>query len=542
VNLAVLADQHAAGDPALYEGGTWFTWGEVRRRAGAAAAALVALGVGPDDRVAIVWPTSVDFVVAYLGVLAAGAVAVPLNPNSPANELGRELKVVEPAVVLAAGAAAAVPRVPHVVLPAEVVAAMGEKAREARVWEEFSAAREEAAEVAAQDTAPSEEAERAEGLEPTKPATTGPEAGADEEHHLHPTPRQESDLAVLLFTSGTAGDPKAAMLSHGNLMANLRQMLGIPEIFRADDVGLVALPLFHVFGLNVALGLCLATGAALVLDTRFDAAASLKQVHDLGVTTLLGVPTMFAAWADAPGQDANGPSPLAGVRRAISGAAALDPEVASRFESRYGITIWQGYGLTEASPAVSTSLGTGRNRPGSVGRPLPGVEVQLVDEDEEPVLDGDPGEIWVRGANVFGGYWHDPTATSKVLADDGWLRTGDIGVIGEEGDLFVVDRSKDLVIVSGFNVFPAEVERVVASVPGVAEVVVIGRPDASTGETVEAVIVAAPGGAVTEELVRAYCAANLTRYKCPTSIRFVAELPHGLVGKALRKALRDRPA
>ncbi|HXQ61539.1 MAG TPA: AMP-binding protein [Acidimicrobiales bacterium] len=542
MNLAVLADQHAAGDRALYEGGTWFTWGEVRRRAGAVAAALVALGVGPDDRVAIAWPTSVDFVVAYLGVLAAGAVAVPLNPNSPANELGRELRVVEPAVLLAAGAAAAVPRVPHVVLPAEVVAAMGEKARDAEVWEEFSAAGEEAAEAAAQDAAPPEGAERAERVEPTQPATTGPEAGADEEHHLHPTPRQESDLAVLLFTSGTAGDPKAAMLSHGNLMANLRQMLGIPEIFRADDVGLVALPLFHVFGLNVALGLCLATGAALVLDTRFDASESLKQVHDLGVTTLLGVPTMFAAWADAPGEDPNGPSRLAGVRRAISGAAALDPEAASRFESRYGITIWQGYGLTEASPAVSTSLGTGRNRPGSVGRPLPGVEVQLVDEDEEPVLDGDPGEIWVRGANVFGGYWHDPTATSRVLTDDGWLRTGDIGVIGEEGDLFVVDRSKDLVIVSGFNVFPAEVERVVASVPGVAEVAVIGRPDASTGETVEAVIVAAPGGAVTEELVRAYCAANLTLYKCPTSIRFVAELPHGLAGKALRKVLRDQPA
>jgi long-chain acyl-CoA synthetase len=250
---------------------------------------------------------------------------------------------------------------------------------------------------------------------------------------------------------------------------------------------------------------------------------------------------MFAAWADAPGGPSGDSSPLAGVRRAISGAAALDPEVAARFERRYGIAIWQGYGLTEASPAVSTSLGTGRNTPGSVGRPLPGVEVQLMDEEGEPALDGDPGEIWVRGANVFGGYWNDAAATAKVLGDDGWLRTGDIGVIGAEGDLFVVDRSKDLVIVSGFNVFPAEVERVVASVPGVAEVVVIGRPDATTGESVEAVIVAAPDSAVTEELVRAYCAANLTRYKCPTSIRFVTELPHGLTGKALRRALRDRP-
>jgi long-chain acyl-CoA synthetase len=190
---------------------------------------------------------------------------------------------------------------------------------------------------------------------------------------------------------------------------------------------------------------------------------------------------------------------------------------------------------------VSTSFGTGRNRPGSVGRPLPGVEVQLVDEEDEPVLEGDTGEIWVRGDNVFSGYWRDAAATSEVLTDEGWLRTGDIGVIGEDGDLFVVERSKDLVIVSGFNVFPGEVERVVASVPGVADVAVVGRPDPTTGETVEAVIVVAPGATVTEELVRAYCAANLTRYKCPTSIRFVSELPRGLVGKALRRALRDQP-
>ncbi len=373
-----------------------------------------------------------------------------------------------------------------------------------------------------------------------KEAASSP--GADAEQYLHPTSREESDLAVLLFTSGTAGEPKAAMLTHGNLMANLRQMLGIPEILRADDIGLVALPLFHVFGLNVALGLSLATGAALVLDTRFDATGSLSQAHDLGVTTLLGVPTMFAAWADAPGTDAGGPSPLAGVRRAISGAAALDAAVAERFERRYGVAIWQGYGLTEASPAVSTSLGTGRNRPGSVGRPLPEVEVQLMDEADEPVLEGDPGEIWVRGANVFAGYWRDPAATARVLTGDGWLRTGDVGVIGEEGDLFVVERSKDLVIVSGFNVFPAEVERVVASVPGVAEVAVIGRSDVTTGEAVEAVIVVTPGSVVTEELVRAYCAANLARYKCPTSIRFVSELPRGLAGKALRRALRDQSA
>jgi long-chain acyl-CoA synthetase len=531
MNLAVLADQHSAADRALYEGGRWHSWGEVRRRAVAVAAGLVELGVNHDDRVAIVWPTSVDFVVAYLGVLAAGAVAVPLNPNSPANELGRELAVVEPVVMLAGGPAGVVPRVPHVVLPADVAASTGAKKLGARVWEEFSAVRS--------------------GEEPDSPGDSAqpdsesgespPDAVTGDDHPLHPVSRRESDLGVLLFTSGTAGAPKAAMLTHGNLMANLQQMLAIPEILGVDDVGLVSIPLFHIFGLNVALGLALATGASLVLDTRFDVAGSLSEVEALGVTTLLGVPAMFAAWSDAPDSGARDTRPLAGVRRAISGAAALDSDVAARFERRYGIGIWQGYGLTEASPAVSTSLGTGRNRPGSVGRPLPGIEVQLVDEGGEAALEGDPGEIWVRGANVFAGYWRDPTATAQVLTDDGWLRTGDIGVIGEEGDLFVVDRSKDLIIVSGFNVFPAEVERVLAMVPGVAEAVVVGRSDAITGEAVEAVIVSAPGAVVTEELVRAYCTANLARYKCPTSVRFVTELPRGLVGKALRRALRDQP-
>lgn len=537
MNLAVLVDQHAAGDRALYAQGTWHTWGEVRRRAVAVAAALKELRVGPEDRVAIVWPTSVDFVVAYLGVLAAGAVAVPLNPNSPPNELGRELAVIEPVVVFANGPVGAVPSVPHVVLPAAVVTAE-RMPGEPRTWEEFSAVAK--SEPGSATTPDLEAASEAGSSDADADADT--DTGADDGHLLHPVEREESDLAVLLFTSGTAGEPKAAMLSHGNLTANLRQMLAVPEILRADDVGLVALPLFHVFGLNVALGLSLATGAALVLDTRFDAAQSLQQVEDLGVTTLLGVPTMFSAWADMPDTGAGRAPALAGVRRAISGAAALDADVAVRFERRYGIEIWQGYGLTEAAPAVSTSLGTGRNRPGSVGRPLPGVEVQLVDDEDEPVLEGDTGEIWVRGDNVFVGYWRDATATSSVRTDDGWLRTGDIGVIGQDGDLFVVDRSKDLVIVSGFNVFPAEVERVVASVPGVAEVAVIGRPDPTTGETVEAVIVVAPGAVVTEELVRAYCAANLTRYKCPTTIRFVPELPRGLVGKALRRALRDQPA
>jgi len=505
LNLALLVEQHPATSNAMYQEGAWHTWGEVRSRADALSRALKAEGVRPDDRVAISWPTSVDFVVAYLGVLATGAVAVPLNPNSPPAELAAEVRVVGATVLLAGGAA-----VTSTAQPAW--SAEGVRVLTASAYE-----------------LPGAET----GRESEMPVDDSSSVAGD----LLVADRSDGDLAALLFTSGTAGAARPAMLTHGNLTSNLRQMLDVPEIFDADDVGLAAVPLFHVFGLNVALGLALATGAALVLEERFDPAGSLELVRELGVTTLLGVPTMFAAWADYPGADVGA---MAGVRHAIAGAAAMPVDVAERFEGRFGVPVWQGYGLTEASPAVSTSLGTGRNRPGSVGRPLPRVELRIVDESGEQVLDGDPGEIWVRGPNVFAGYYDDEEATSEVLTSDGWLRTGDVGVIGDDGDLYVVDRKKDLVIVSGFNVFPAEVERVISDVRGVSGAVVVGRPDPLTGEAVVAAVVKEPGADVTEDLIRAFCAERLARYKCPSSISFVAELPTGLAGKALRRAVREQ--
>lgn len=488
MNLAAVVAGHDPGAPALHDDAGWHRWGEVRARAQAVADGLRRLGTGPGDRVALVWPTSADFVVGYLGILGAGAVAVPLNPNSPAAELGGELAAVEPRVVLAGGPAL------------DALAAVGTGARL----------------VAGDDWA---------GL-------SAPAAGG-----YDPVARADDDLAVLLFTSGTAGAPRAAMLRHGNLAANLRQMLAVPgEMVRAGDVGLAAVPLFHIFGLNVALGLTLATGAALVLETRFDPVDALRLVDELGVTLLVGVPTMFAAWADPA---VAGAEVLGRVRRAVSGAAALEPAVAAAFEDRFGVPLWQGYGLTEASPAVTTSVGTGRHRPGSVGRPLPGVEVRLVDEGGDDVLEGDPGEIWVRGPNVFAGYWRDDAATAEVLTADGWLRTGDVGVLGADQDLFVVDRRKDLIIVSGFNVFPGEVEEAARAVPGVADAVAVGRADPDSGEAVELFVVRSPDAAVAEAEVTAGCAAALARYKCPARVRFVDELPRGLHGKALRRALRE---
>jgi long-chain acyl-CoA synthetase len=487
VNLADLVLRHGADDRAFHDGERWTTWGEVRARAASVASALAA-DVEDGARVAIIRPSSVEFVADYLGVLAAGAVAAPLNPQSPPAELADELVRLEPSMVLCA--------------------------------EDLAGA---VAEVHGRRSAGSPHYHVA----PSTPSAEG---------ELSVVDRRPSDPAALLFTSGTAGAPRAAVLSHGNLRANLDQMLSLPgEIARSDDIGLTAVPLFHIFGLNVALGLTLATGGALVLEERFDPTASLELAGRLGVTTLVGVPPMYAAWAElADGQ-------LRSVRLAVSGAASLPAEVATRFEGRTGVPLWQGYGLTEASPAVTTALGTGRNRPGSVGRPLPGVELRLVDEGGSDALEGDPGEIWVRGPNVFGGYWRDPAATAEVLTGDGWLRTGDVGVLGDEGDLFVVDRRKDLVIVSGFNVFPGEIEDVARRVPGVIDAVAVGRPDAVTGEALELFVVRDPAAApVSESDITDACGVALARYKCPAGVRFVDELPKGLAGKALRRALRQQ--
>lgn len=487
MNLAELVLHHPADARAFHDGERWTTWGELRARAASVAAALADVEHGAP--VAIIRPSSVEFVADYVGVLASGAVAAPLNPQSPPAELADELVRLEPSVVLCDEA-----------LAGGLEEAYGPRS----------------------------------GVVAPRYHVASSTSSAQGE--LSVVDRQPSDPAALLFTSGTAGAPRAAVLSHGNLRANLDQMLSLPgEIARHDDIGLTAVPLFHIFGLNVALGLTLATGGALVLEERFDPAASLALCGSLGVTTLVGVPPMYATWADlADGE-------LRSVRLAVSGAASLPAEVASRFEERTGVPLWQGYGLTEASPAVTTSLGTGRNRPGSVGRPLPGVQLRLVDEGGADVLQGDPGEIWVRGANVFGGYWRDPAATAEVLSGDGWLRTGDVGVLGDEGDLFVVDRRKDLVIVSGFNVFPGEVEDVARRVPGVVDAVAVGRPDPVTGEALELFVVRGPDAtAVSEGDIARACGLALARYKCPAGVRFVTELPKGLAGKALRRALRQQ--
>jgi long-chain acyl-CoA synthetase len=343
------------------------------------------------------------------------------------------------------------------------------------------------------------------------------------------------DLAQLLFTSGTAGHPRAAMHTHGNVSSNLEQVASSHGAgLGPDDVVFGVLPLFHTFGLNAMLLAGLRAGACVVLVQRFDPATALDTIVERGVTAVPGAPPMWVAWADLP--DAP-PNAFAKVRLAVSGAAKLPEDAARRFRDRYGVEIAEGYGLTEATAVVTTSLG----RPvkvGSIGVPLPGVEVRLVDADGSDVLAGDAGEIWVRGPNVFAGYWRDPEATARVLDGDGWLRTGDIAVADGDGSLYLVDRAKDLIIVSGFNVFPAEVEEVLLEHPAVAEAAVVGVPHPHTGEAVKAYVVLRPGRDADEDTLIDHCAEHLARYKCPAKVLVVDELPRSLGGKLVRRILR----
>jgi len=293
------------------------------------------------------------------------------------------------------------------------------------------------------------------------------------------------------------------------------------------------LPLFHIFGLNVVLGLTLARGATVVLVQRFDPSTALDTIRERGVTVVPGAPPLWLAFShfdDAPADS------FATVRLALTGAAKMPEEALRRLKDRFGLDVHEGYGLTEASPVVTSSAGM-PVRYGSVGKVLDGIDIRLVDESGEVVPQGDQGEIWVKGPNIFLGYLDEPEQTARVLTSDGWLRTGDIATADEDGYLYLVDRAKDLIIVSGFNVYPAEVEEVLGEHPGVAEVGVVGVPHPHHGEAVKAFVVPKPGVHLDEEQIIEWCGDHLARYKCPTKVLFVDQLPRNVSGKLLRRSL-----
>jgi len=492
-----MLDPHPDDAVALVSRGRTTTYQVLRDQAGAVRAGLVGLGLEPGDRVGILCGTNWYFAAAYLSVLGAGLVAVPLNPSSPPRELEKQLaEVGARAIVVGPAGRSTVAQLDRSSLPALDFCVVTEHV--------------------------------------DVPGRVSLDDLLATERSVPIVNRDDDDLAVLMFTSGTAGFPKAAMLTHGNLRSNIEQMqANEPRRQTADDVSLGVLPLSHIFGLNVVLGLSLYAGSRVVLIERFDPISAVEAIQRHGVTIVPGAPAMWTAWANLAEVPADA---FTSVRVAASGAAKLSLDVGETFKRRFGVVIAEGYGLTEASPVVTTSVG-GEDKPGSIGAPIPGVRVRLVDDEGDDVLIGDPGEIWVAGPNVFKGYWNDAEATAAALTQDGWLRTGDVAVVDDDGQLFLVDRVKDLIIVSGFNVYPAEVEAVLLDHPAVEACGVVGVSHPYSGEAVKAYVVVVPGRSVEEDELIEYCAERLARYKCPEKVMFVDELPLGSTGKVLRRSL-----
>ena len=479
-DLVSWAAQRDASHPALIEVGdavVELSWADLDAAVTQEAHRLRAAGAGVGDRVALRLPTGAAFCIALFGALRAGCVAVPLPPSSP---------------------------------PAEVRRIAGDCS--ARVLVTGDGSFEDLVILSPPDTSSTRAAE----------PIVSPTGGAD--------------LAVLAYTSGTSGPSRGAMLSHSALLANVEQCAHLrPMPVNAADRVLVTLPLFHAYGLGPGLFQAASAGATVVLLPRFEPEQALEVLRRFRVTTVVGVPPMYYAWLKLPAARLR--EGVATVRLLTSGAAPLSPDAAAAIREASGLEIFEGYGLTETGPVLTTTLAGGRSKPGSVGRAIPGVEIRLVDADGQPLDDeGDTGRVSARGPNLFGGYWpdghHGPDA-------DGWFLTGDVGYFDDDGDLHLVDRASDLIIVNGFNVYPHEVEHALREIDGVFEAAVVGVPDDLTGEAVKAVVVPRAGHEVTEDEVLEHCAATLAKFKVPTRVEFAAELPHSPTGKLARRALRD---
>jgi long-chain acyl-CoA synthetase len=445
-------------------------------------------GVEPGDRVALMLPNVPAFTVLYYAILRAGAIVVPMNVM---------LKRREVSYYLGDSGARLIFAVDDVRDEAEAGAA--EAGAEAIVL--------------GRGALP----ELLEDCEPeTALAETAPE-----------------DTAVILYTSGTTGPPKGAELTHANLDGNAEVVTRTLIQVGPGDVVLGALPLFHSFGQTAAMNASLRGGACLALLPRFDPAAALELMQSLRATVFLGVPTMYAAILNCPqSQD----SDLSSLRTCVSGGQSMPVELLRGFEERFGCKILEGYGLSETSPVACQNRPDRERKPGSIGIPIEGTEMKIVDEAGKQVETGEVGEILIKGPNVMKGYWRRPDATADAIKD-GWLRSGDIGRTDEEGYFYVVDRIKDLIIRGGYNVFPREVEEVLYEHPDVLEAAVVGIPDPTHGEEIGAAVVLRSGAEVSADQLQQHVKSQLAAYKYPRRIWFLDELPKGPSGKILKREI-----
>jgi long-chain acyl-CoA synthetase len=353
-----------------------------------------------------------------------------------------------------------------------------------------------------------------------------------------PVPRAPADTAVVLHTSGTTGTPKGAELTHESLGSNAEVVKRTLLHLTQDDVVLACLPLFHVFGMTCAMNAAIAAGATLSLMARFDGAKAIERIRRDGVTVLEAVPTMYSALLSVAEQfPADATDTL---RTCVSGGAALPVRVLEDFERAFGAMILEGYGLSETSPAVSFNHPGAQRKPGSIGTPVEGVQMRLVDDDGAPAAPGASGEIQVKGPNVMKGYWNLPDATAAAIID-GWFQTGDIARVDEDGYYYIVDRKKELIIRGGYNVYPREVEEALHEHPAVAQVVVVGMPHDSLGEEIGAAVVLKSGATVDPQELRAFAKQRVAAYKYPRRIWLVDSLPTGPTGKLLRREVIPPP-
>ncbi len=489
-NLAQNLLDTAARDadaPALRLDDTTLNYGFFAEGAARIAGLLKAKGVESGDRVGIMLPNVPYFPVVYYGILRLGGIVVPMNVLLKARETGFYLSNPEAKVVFA--------------------------------WHDFL----EAAEGGAQEA----------GAEviAVKPGEFEQLLGGAEPHY-DVAEKAPEDTAVILYTSGTTGQPKGAEITHGNLGSNTQACINLYDS-GPSDVVLGALPLFHTFGATCAMNTCVKSGALLTLIPRFDPVKALEIIERDGVTQFLGVPTMYGAMLHAANA---GEADTSTLRVCASGGASLPVEVLKQFQDKFNTKILEGYGLSETSPVASFSHPDKEQKPGSIGTVIEDVEMKIVDDEGQEVPVGDVGEIVIKGPNVMKGYWKREEATAEAIRD-GWFHTGDIGKVDEDGYFFIVDRKKDMIIRGGYNVYPREIEEVLYEHEAVREAAVIGVPHDEWGEEIGAAVALKEGQDVSPEDIKAFVKEQVASYKYPRLVWIVDELPKGPTGKILKREI-----
>jgi long-chain acyl-CoA synthetase len=474
--------------PAVRLDSTILTYTDLDDRSARAAGLLQEQGLRPGDRVAIMLPNIPEFAIVYYGVLRAGGVVVPMNPLLKEREVAYYLGDSE----------------------ARLIFAGADCAEEARA----GATRADATCVVVNG-------HFGDALAAATPAT-------------EVVDRDGSDTAVILYTSGTTGQPKGAELTHANLATNVEIMVTDLCQIGANDVIFGGLPLFHSFGQTCGLNSAVYAGACLTLVSRFAPGKVLEVLQRDRVTIFEGVPTMYVALLGEPNR---GGYDLSTLRVCVSGGAALPVEVLRGFEKEFDCVILEGYGLSETSPVASFNHPDRERKPGSIGTPIRGVEMRVLGEHGEQVPRGEVGEIAIRGHNVMKGYWRRPEATADAIRD-GWFHSGDLARVDEDGYFFIVDRKKDLIIRGGYNVYPREIEEVLYEHSAVAEAAVIGIPDGALGEEVGAAVVLKPGSTATAEELRDYVKAQVAAYKYPRLVWLLDALPKTPTGKILKREIK----